>query len=52
MEKDHPAILDALKVQNAEIEKDITFLYYHLPQSALDFESKYDKLEMFGMTVI
>lgn len=39
LEKDYLAILGALQLQNVKIEKDLTFLYYHLPQAkALEFD--------------
>lgn len=41
LEKDYPAILEALKLQNMKIEKDLTFLYYHLPQAkALEYDNR------------
>lgn len=41
LEKDYSVISEALMLQNVQIEKDLAFLYYHLPQAvALEYDNK------------
>lgn len=39
MKKDHPAVLEALRRQNVEIETNVDYLFFHLPrEEALKFD--------------